>query len=45
MYKVVELVTTEKSSLLKRLSKYVYLAAKIQQNVERPWIEVMLLDT
>ena len=29
MYKVVELVTTEKSSLLKRLSKYVYLAAKI----------------
>ena len=45
MYKVVELVTTEKSSLLKRLSKYVYMAAKIQQNVERPWIEVMLLDT
>ena len=43
MYKVVELVTTEKSSLLKRLSKYVYLATKIQQNVERPWIEVMLL--
>ena len=45
MYKVLELVTTEKSSFLKRLSKYVYLAAKIQQNVERPWIEVTLLDT
>ena len=45
MYKLVELVTTEKSSLLKRLSKYIYLATKIQQNVERPWIEVMLLDT
>ena len=45
MFKVVELITTEKCSLLKRLSNYVYLAAKIQQNVERPWIEVMLLDT
>ena len=45
MNKVIELVTTERSSLLKRLSKCVCFATKIQQNVGRPWIKVMLLDT